>query len=474
MVMLYDYRNQPIKKELLKQKIAQPSHLGVRSFWQDAIASGLTPARLTRILREATSTNNTRDYLTLAEEMEERYPHYRSVLSMRRVAVTGIEPIVQPGGDDAKSLAIAEDVERLASGPEFEPMLDNLLDAFGKGYALVELVWESSRSKWWPTYERRDPRSFMFHPERKNELRIRDEADLVQGLELPAYKFICHIPKLKCGHPIRGGLALPAAWYYLFQNYTIKDWLAFAEVFGIPIKIGRYGQGASEDDIQTLIEAIHSLGSDAGAVIHKSMEIELLEAVGGQAAADVFERLATYCDKQISKTVLGQTMTTDDGSSLGQAKVHDDIRIEIKRSDAKQLAATLNPPEADDELLTPEVKAPVAQAAPAPTETTLAINQRLENIEALLAGANNAAIDSGNPEQQATLDEELEEMGLSDWQEQMDPILDPIKEVIANAQNLEELETALLELDLDINPLAKELASAMLAARSVGDVRDSG
>nr|WP_284521082.1 DUF935 family protein [Shigella boydii] len=48
------------------------------------------------------------------------------------------------------------------------------------------------------------------------------------------------------------------------------------------------------------------------------------------------------CDAQISKAVLGQTMTTDNGSSRSQADVHNQVRMDIVRWDARQLANTLN------------------------------------------------------------------------------------------------------------------------------------
>jgi phage gp29-like protein len=55
-----------------------------------------------------------------------------------------------------------------------------------------------------------------------------------------------------------------------------------------------------------------------------------------------FKEMAVWCDEQISKAVLGQTMTTDNGSSRSQADVHDRVRMDIARWDARQLENTLN------------------------------------------------------------------------------------------------------------------------------------
>ena len=152
-----------------------------------------------------------------------------------------------------------------------------------------------------------------------------------------------HKPRLKSGIPIRGGLARLAAIAFMVKSYTITDWTAFAEVFGMPLRLGRYGQNASE--------ARHSQadlgggepghGRGGGAAGHNADRVHRGGATG-KAARSLYEKLAVYLDKQVSKAVLGQTMTADDGSSRAQAQVHDEVRGDILRSDARQLEDTLN------------------------------------------------------------------------------------------------------------------------------------
>jgi phage gp29-like protein len=52
--------------------------------------------------------------------------------------------------------------------------------------------------------------------------------------------------------------------------------------------------------------------------------------------------MADWIDKQISKLVLGQTMTTDEGSSRSQSETHDKVRDDIADSDIQQVVETLN------------------------------------------------------------------------------------------------------------------------------------
>lgn len=103
------------------------------------------------------------------------------------------------------------------------------------------------------------------------------------GTELPAYKFSIHRPKLKSGLPIRSGLARLAAWAFLFKSYTLKDWMAFLEVYGMPLRVGKYGASSSQAERRVLIQAVRDLSSDAAAIIPKEMEIEFIEAAGAVA-----------------------------------------------------------------------------------------------------------------------------------------------------------------------------------------------
>jgi phage gp29-like protein len=64
---------------------------------------------------------------------------------------------------------------------------------------------------------------------------------------------------------IRGGLARMACWAFLFSNYAIKDWVTFAEAYGQPLRVGKYDVSATPQDIETLLMALRSLGTDAAA-----------------------------------------------------------------------------------------------------------------------------------------------------------------------------------------------------------------
>ncbi len=121
--------------------------------------------------------------------------------------------------------------------------------------------------------------------------------------------------------------------------------MAFAEIYGIPFRLGRYDSSATDSDKRALLHAIIQMGADAGGIIPRTTDIEFIDGKGGSSEGGLFKGLAEYIDHQYSKAALGQTATTDavsTGLGGGLGNVHNDVRGDIERSDAKQLAATIN------------------------------------------------------------------------------------------------------------------------------------
>jgi len=340
--MLYDYLGRPVRTRDLTREQAAPTLTGIRTIWNDSYASGLTPAGLATLLRAAADGDH-HAYLTLAEEMEERDLHYAAELGKRKLAVSRLPLTVESASDTGRDKELADAVRTLIRTPGFRGLLKDLLDAIGKGFSVVEILWQTG-TQWRPAnYEWRDPRFFQFDLVSRREIRLRDEADLMNGLELAPYKYLTHVHRGKAGIPIRGGIARLAAWAYMCKGYTVKDWLAFAEVFGMPLRLGKYGSSAREDEIRILKTAVANLGTDAAAVFPESMQVELIEAGNKGGSADFFERLANYLDDQVSKGILGQTASSSGTpGKLGNEDLQAEVRDDIRDDDAEALEETLN------------------------------------------------------------------------------------------------------------------------------------
>jgi phage gp29-like protein len=340
---LVDHLGRPIHAAVLREEISGPTLRGVRQILGGHPEIGLTPQRLAGILRRA-ENHDPEAYLELAEAMEEKDLHYLSVLGTRKRAVAQLPITVEAADETPQAEADAELVRTWLKRDCLEDELFDVLDAIGKGFSVSEIVWETTARAWMPArLIWRDPRWFQFDAVGGERLSLRDGT--ADGAELEPFKYLVHLHKAKSGLPVRGGLARSVAWGYLFKNYALKDWVAFAEIYGLPFRVGRYDVNASDTDRRDLLRAVSQMGADAAGIIPKSTEIEFIDGKSSGADGALFSTLAEYLDRQISKAVLGQTATTDaEAGGLGgsQGTVHNDVRGDIERADAKLLAATLN------------------------------------------------------------------------------------------------------------------------------------
>lgn len=325
---------------LLKREISSAQLSSTRSISGGHPANGLTPERVASILLAA-EDGDADAYLDLAEQMEERDLHYLSVLGTRKRQVSQLPITINAASDDSTDQQVADFIREWLERPALEGEMFGILDAVGKGFSATEIVWAQDGTHWFPdALKYRLPRWFTFDRQSGEIPLIKGGYDgaggeNIIGAPLPPAKFVFHVHPAKSGLPIRAGLARPVTWSYLFKNYTLKDWVAFAEIYGRPFRIGKYPAGATEDQIDTLMLAVAGMGEDAAAVIPDSMLIEL---VGSKASGstELYERVCTYLDHQISKAVLGQTATTDSVTGgLGSGKEHGEVRADIERADAR-------------------------------------------------------------------------------------------------------------------------------------------
>lgn len=160
---------------------------------------------------------------------------------------------------------------------------------------------------------------------------------------LPAFKFIDARIKAKSGLSLRSGLARVASWNWMFKAYTERDWAIFTQTYGQPLRVGKWGAGASEADKDTLFRAVSEIAGDCAAIIPDSMMIDFVESKNVGSSTDHYESRADWLDKQMSKAVLGQTATTDaETGGLGSGKEHREVQEDIETADACALSAIIN------------------------------------------------------------------------------------------------------------------------------------
>lgn len=356
-------KTQTVSDQELSEQFAAESQKTIRTPRQAFVARNMTPSRLGSFLRGAANWDPG-PLMEFAMEVEERDPHYRSVLQTRKMSIRQLDWDVEPASESTQDKTIAAFVKEVLGRKGFNSMLGDCLDGISKGYAAVEMIWgrvDTMPGRLIPTeYIWRDPRYFGFDFETQSKLQLLTDKEPTYGEPLPPAKFLVHLPQLKSGKIARSGLIFTVAALYLMKAYVTKDWLAFSEVFGMPMRMAKVAEGATEEDKKKIFQALASLGSDGTAIFGTNVQVEFMSA-NALNHGDFYESGVRFWNQEISKVTLGQTMTTEDGSSQAQAKVHEGVRTDIRNADALALAETLN-----DDLIAPLVQLNFGPAAAVP------------------------------------------------------------------------------------------------------------
>ena len=74
---------------------------------------------------------------------------------------------------------------------------------------------------------------------------------------------------------MRGGVLRVSAIAYMGKHLSMKDWMVYSEVFGMPVRVARYDPSTSPEEKRELLRMLQTLGSDAAGIFSKAVELEL-------------------------------------------------------------------------------------------------------------------------------------------------------------------------------------------------------
>ncbi len=319
------------------------------------------------------------------------------------------------------------------------------------------------------------------------------------------------------GYVARSGLFRVLAWPYLFRHYATSDLAEMLEIYGLPIRLGKYPPGTADEEKATLLRAVTGLGHAAAGIIPETMAIDFQQAA--QGSSEPFLAMMRQSEDAISKAVLGGTLTSTTSQSGGGAfalgQVHNEVRHDLLASDARQLAATLsrdllwpllvlNRPGSPDVRRAPRLVfdlreqadiTNMAQSIPALVNVgleipsawvydKLGIPQPAKNEPVLRSAAQPAILSRQHGQRvaalativgprygdQQALDKALADLPAKDMQNQANDLLAPLLEAVNRGDSETELLGALAEAfpDMDDSALTDALHRLLFAADTWG------
>ncbi len=136
------------------------------------------------------------------------------------------------------------------------------------------------------------------------------------------------------------GLLMKASPLVIWKKNTVGSWSEHAEIFGSPLRIGKT-DSRDETTRANMQGMLENMGSASWGVFDKDDIVEVIEG-GRKDVQRIYGGLIDLMNKEISKLILGQTMTMEDGSSRSQAEVHERVVKQVEQADKEFLCTTVN------------------------------------------------------------------------------------------------------------------------------------
>ncbi|MCT8849149.1 DUF935 domain-containing protein [Glaesserella parasuis] len=331
-----------VKNEVLQTDLAEITATG--RVLSDHPSNFITPAKMKQIFDDAENGDITAQH-ELFMDIEERDSAIFANIQTRKRAALGVDWFIQaPRNATPAEEKLRDEVDELFyQVGNLEDLIIDCMDAVGHGFSALEIEWAFNGKVWYPNAFIHRPQSW-FKWDKLDNLLLKTPQNQT-GEPLRPYGWVVHTHKSRSTQLARNNLFRTLAWLYMFKHYSIHDFAEFLELYGMPIRIGKYGAGATKDEKQTLKRALAEIGHNAAGIMPESMSIELHNAAnaGGASGNNPFLQMVDWCEKSIARLILGQTLTSGaDGKSSTNAlgNVHNEVRRDLLVSDVKQLGQT--------------------------------------------------------------------------------------------------------------------------------------
>jgi len=246
------------------------------------------------------------------------------------------------GGSQAANQKAHELCKSVAGRIGMRKLISDILDAPFFGMSPIEVVWQYTGGQWIPgRVVGKPPEWFTFDEEKK--LRFRELGSLT-GVAVPALKFLLPRHHDSYLNPFGERLLSRCFWPLTFKKGGFRFWSILMEKYGIPWVIGKVPRETLTADREMLKSRLVQMVQDAVAVINNDESVQFGEAKNTAANSGMFERMIVVSDKEVSKAILHQTLSTelDQSGSLAATQAHLDVKDGATESDGTLVIETVN------------------------------------------------------------------------------------------------------------------------------------
>lgn len=227
---------------------------------------------------------------------------------------------------------------------DLDAMLSEMLDAPLYGWVPMEVMWQ--RMPWaagalLPAQVLAKPHEwFHFTPE--GELRFRSRDQPMYGEALQPRKFL--VPRQDASYANPYGFAdlSMCFWPTTFKRGGLKFWVTFAEKYGTPWVVGKQPRSAGKTETDALLDQLEAMVQDAVAVVPDDSSVDIMESAGKSDAAGAYKELLMFCRSEVSIALLGQNQSTEASSTHASATAGLEVTKDLRDGDARLIEGAIN------------------------------------------------------------------------------------------------------------------------------------
>jgi len=265
--------------------------------------------------------------------------HLWACVQSRKSGVLSLEWEIDRGKAKSRNAKVIRDI---FDSLDIYKLISDILDSILWGFQPLEVLWKKSANFILPAdIVAKPPEWFVFDDD--NNLKFRTKSNWI-GEALPEKKFLLPQYNASYQNPYGERVLSKCFWPITFKKGGLKFWLIFTEKYGMPFLIGHHPRGSKQEEVDSLADKLELMIQDAIAVIPDDSSVEFKDFGGRSASAQIYEKLVNWSNAEISKAILGQTLTTEVGAtgSYAASKTHFMVRQDIVDADQRMVQNILN------------------------------------------------------------------------------------------------------------------------------------
>ncbi len=269
-----------------------------------------------------------RSYETLRDLKND--PHVHSCVQSRRSGILNCR------WEIIGKSQLRERIQNILERLDLSELVSYIFEAILFGFQPIEIIWEQTDEELFKIL----PKKFVLLPQEYFAFSADGKLKLKESLsrepnDLPEGKVICPQYEASLQNPYGTALLSKCYWACTFKNGAFRFWVNFMERYGMPMLIGQYKRGATEEEIEHIADSLINMAENSVIVAPDDIEIKLAEPMRSSSVELYYELIRT-CNAEISKALLSQTLTTElDSGSYAASQTHYSIRREVIHSDLR-------------------------------------------------------------------------------------------------------------------------------------------